>query len=105
MPYLEDQREAHIRNFAYKRSRKDQFIDKETKSTRMWRAPVLKRLCSNCKEYDRSVRELTAKVWNPLDDKIRNLETYNLFKYKTKIDLPGTHGKQNIKLIEWILLE
>ena len=87
MPYLEDRREAHIRNFAYKRSRKDKYIDKELKNTRMWRAPVLKRLSSNCIAYDRSIRELTAKAWNPLDDKIRNLETYKLFKYKTKRDL------------------
>ena len=87
MPYLEDRREAHIRNFAYKRSRKENYIDKELKNTRMWKAPVLKRLSSNCIAYDRSIRELTAKAWNPLDDKIRNLETYKLFKYKTKRDL------------------
>ena len=76
MPYLEDRREAHIRNFAYKRSRKENYIDKELKNTSMWKAPVLKRLSSNCIAYDRSIRELTAKAWNPLDDKIRNLETY-----------------------------
>ena len=63
------------------------FVNKNAQNTRMWNAPVLKTLASKCEAYDRSVKETTAKVWNQLDDKIRNLETYDLFKYKTKKDL------------------
>ena len=87
VPYLSLRRQAHIRNYAFKRSKDDTYIEVMNRRTRLADAPILKCDLAHCTAYERSVKYKTAQSWNNLDVSVRNIVESQEFKLRTKTDL------------------
>ena len=82
--YLADRRQAHLMNFMYSRSKKQEYIDNRIRSTRMSQAPMCKVIHANGLAYGRSVEHIGAVGRNSLLPARRNVESLEIFKKETK---------------------
>ena len=81
LPLLSFRRTAHLRNYMYKRSKIDQYLDKSDTRTRAHAAPLFAIPKSDTKTFDRSILVNGGTEWNKLSVDIRNSNSYNSFKF------------------------
>ena len=84
LPLLAFRRTVHLRNYMYKRSKIDTYLDKAEIQTRAHTAPLFKIPKSDTKTYDKSILVKGGTEWNSLSAEIRNKDTYNNFKLHQK---------------------
>ena len=87
IPLLLNRREAHLRNFAYKRTKHAINLQVKVRETRANQAPLLKAYKPISKSWLNSVSSKTAQCWNRLPMEIRNIVDDKKFKKRTKMDL------------------
>ena len=79
LPMLEERRKHHVRIYAYKRSRLEQFREIRMRETRLSTAPILKYSKPNCSSYEGCPEVLCAQTWNSLSVEVRNTITKEKF--------------------------
>ena len=84
IPKLNARREAHLINFMFKYRNNNKFLNKRNVRTRLHDAPVFTTVKPNNDKYKNNVFYNGAVKWNNLASHIRNIETYDEFKWKTK---------------------
>ena len=84
LPKLTARREAHLINFMYKYKNNEKYLNNRNVRTRLHDAPVFKTLKPNNEKYKNNVFYIGAVKWNNLPSHIRNIETYNKFKWNSK---------------------
>ena len=84
IPKLNARREAHLINFMFKYRNNNKFLNKRNVRTRLHDAPVFTTVKPNNEKYKNNVFYNGAVKWNNLASHIRNIETYDKFKWKTK---------------------
>ena len=84
LPLLTYRRTAHLRNYMYKRSKIDKYLDKADIQTRAHAAPLFKIPKSDTKTFDKSILIKGGTEWNNLPVEKRNIGTYNTFKLDQK---------------------
>ena len=82
---LADRRVAHLRNYMYKRSQNESYLDKRQVNTRERDAKVFKVFIPKGEAYKQSVLYKGAVEWNNLEVETRNINSYLAFKNKKKI--------------------
>ena len=87
---LADRRVAHLRNYMYKRSQDESYLDKREVNTRERDANVFKVFIAKGEAYKRSVLYKGAVEWNNLEVETRNINSYLAFKNKQKNWMIGT---------------
>ena len=80
LPLLKHRRIAHIRNLAYKRSCREQYIMKTTRTTRAGTASQLKFWLARNNMVANSLYNTCATEWNLLDPTTRSIPTLARFK-------------------------
>ena len=90
MARLADRRVAHLRNYMYKRSQEESYLDKREVNTRERDANVFKVFIPKGEAYKRSVLYKGAVEWNNLEVETRNINSYLAFKNKQKNWMIGT---------------
>ena len=83
-PFLEDRREAHTCNFMFKRKSNKKLLNRREIRTRAHDAPLFTVPIPRCETFKRSVCFHGSNTWNKLSADTRNIEDYQLFKYKQK---------------------
>ena len=91
MPLLEKRREAHIRNYSFKYSKKDIYLKKSVRHTRCSIAPILKISRPTCKAITNSIQHKCATAWNQLKSETRLIDNEKTFKKRTKQELLMTN--------------
>ena len=86
-PKLEIRRNAHLRNFMFNRSYKEELLDKRDIRTRAHDAPLFKIAVPKNETYKRSVAFAGASEWNALPANIRNINSSPEFKRIQKRDM------------------
>ena len=87
LPKLDDRRNTHLENYMYTRAQSNVYLDKRSLPTRVYQGPVLKVLRANGAPYARSVEYHGAVSWNSLPPGRRNVESKQIFKKQSKINL------------------
>lgn len=101
VPYLYYRRIAHLRNFMYKRTHKDNnptITMNRLTNTRLREAPACIVTKVNLTTFKRSVMHKGAKEWNQLPVQLRSAVSYDAFKSKQREWLHDTlllHKKDN----------
>ena len=84
VPLLEDRRRAHLLNFMYKRKNNINYLANQGRNTRLFEGAVLNTVVAKRKAAERSIYIKGAAAWNALPASIRNLPSYQIFKYHQK---------------------
>ena len=84
LPTLAERRKAHIKIYAYKRSRQQRFIVKPVRNTRLNEGPVLKYMTIHCSAYEKSPEVSCAQAWNAQKANIRLTDTLVTYKNLVK---------------------
>ena len=77
-------REAHLRNYMYKRLKFENYLDKSNIRTRAHVAPLFEIPKSDTKTFDKSILIKGGSAWNKLPAHTRNIASYNSFKIEQK---------------------
>ena len=80
-------RQANVKLMAYKRSRKDRYVDHTHQRTRNRQAITLKQYQWKSKAYTRSLEFKTGMLWYALEVDLRKTDSYSSFKRPVKIEL------------------
>ena len=89
-PLLEDRRREHLLNFMYKRKNNINYLANQGRNTRLFEGAVLNTVVAKRKAAERSIYIKGAAAWNALPASIRNLPSYQIFKYHQKCWLIDT---------------
>ena len=84
VPLLENRRRAHLLNFMYKRKNNINYLANQGRNTRLFEGAVLNTVVAKRKAAERSIYIKGAAAWNALPASIRNLPSYQIFKYHQK---------------------
>ena len=84
LPKLDVRREAHLLNFMYKYKENKLYLNNRNIRTRLHDAPVFKTVKPNVEKFKNNIFYNGAVKWNNLTSDIRNIETYDKFKLKSK---------------------
>ena len=84
LPRLCYRRQAHLRNFMYKRKNIPDYIDQGEHKTRIHDAPVMITIRANNSQFAKSVLLRGANEWNSLTAVVRNIPTLLCFKNAQK---------------------
>ena len=87
VPYLEDRRLAHVRNFMYKRKSNRELLNNREIRTRAHDAPVFEVPIPRCESFKRSVCFHGSNKWDNLPAKTRNIVSFPAFKHAQKIEM------------------
>ena len=81
---LEDRRRAHLLNYMYKGKNNINYLANQGRNTRLFEGAVLNTVVAKRKAAERSIYIKGAAAWNALPASIRNLPSYQIFKYHQK---------------------
>ena len=84
LPKLNVRREAHLINFMFKYKTNNKYLNNRNVRTRLHDAPVFITQKPILERYKRNVFYQGAMKWNNLSSAIRNIETYDKFKWESK---------------------
>ena len=82
---LDKRREMHLLNLMYKRSKIDQYIDARSINTRAHRGTLMLIERPTLDKFRASVKFAGATLWNSLPTELQTINTYNSFRYQTKL--------------------
>ena len=82
---LDKRREMHLLNLMYKRSKIDQYIDARSINTRAHRGTLMLIERPKLDKFRASVKFAGATLWNSLPTELQTINTYNSFRYQTKL--------------------
>ena len=85
VPFLNDRRAAHVRNFMYKRKDNRALLNNREIRTRAHDAPVFNVPIPRCEAVKRSVCFHGSNEWNSLPAETRNIQEFEAFKRKQKL--------------------
>ena len=89
---LDQRREMDLLNLMYKRSKIDQYIDARSINTRAHRGTLMLIIeRPRLDKFRASVKFAGATLWNSLPTELQTINTYNSFRYHTKL-----RAQQNI---------
>ena len=83
-PMLDKRRECHLLNCMYNRKYKAQYIHNPNRHLRAYGAPVFIEYQAQNATFERSVLFRGSQAWNQLTVNIRNIQTYDTFKRRSK---------------------
>ena len=78
-------RDSHMLNFMYKRKDTPTYLDQIFLQTRAYQAPKCIVPNYNLTQFKKSILYKGSSLWNELQTKTKNIETYSAFKNKTKL--------------------
>ena len=81
---LENRRNSHLLNFMYKRQTNKEYIDMRALPTRAYQATKFIVPDYNLSQFKNSILYKGSTMWNELPVETKNIDTYILFKEKTK---------------------
>ena len=84
LPLLTYRRVTHLRNYMYKRSKIEGYLDNAEIRTRAHAAPLFNIPRSDNKTFDKSIIVKGGIEWNSLSVETRNIKSYNRFKLSQK---------------------
>ena len=82
---LGKRRDSHMLNFMYKRKDTPTYLDQKKLQTRAYQAPKFIVPNYNLTQFKKSTLYKGSSLWNELQTKTKNIETYSAFKNKTKL--------------------
>ena len=84
VPFLNDRRRAHVRNFMYIRASRKELLNAREIRTRAHDAPLFNVTIPRCEAFKRSLGYFGSVEWNELPPATRNINPYLAFKYLQK---------------------
>ena len=85
LAFLHKRRNSHLLNFMYKRQLNKDYVDNRTLPTRPYQATKFTVPDYNLTQFKNSIIYKGSTMWNELPTEIKNIDTYTLFKEKTKM--------------------